>query len=142
MSEDYFSIYIQYVLLISFGIYYFSFKDKDKFLVTLFSFMFLILSYPYISFFVPQIMPSTDCAENSISFDWVYPNFENATAAFKFNSDNTFNYSSVFFNITRYGTWEQLDNCSFKLTYQNGDSKTINISNNSFYIGETRYIKY
>ena len=71
MSEDYFSVYIQYVLLISFGIYYFSFKDKDKFLVTMLSFMFLILSYPYISFFVPQIMPSTDCTENSISFDSV-----------------------------------------------------------------------
>ena len=48
MSEHYFSIYIQCVLLISFGIYYFSFKDKDKFLITMLSFMFLILSYPYI----------------------------------------------------------------------------------------------
>ena len=83
-----------------------------------------------------------NCTNNLISYDWVYPNYENASAAFKFNSDNTFNYSSVFFNITRYGTWEQLDNCSFKLTYQNGDIKTINISNSSFYIGETRYIKY
>jgi len=48
MSEDYFAIYLQYIVLISFGIYYFSFKDKDRFSVTMLSFMFLILSYPYI----------------------------------------------------------------------------------------------
>ena len=48
MSEDYFAIYLQYIALISFGIYYFSLKDKDRFLVTILSFMFLILSYPYI----------------------------------------------------------------------------------------------
>ena len=143
MSEDYFSIYIQYVLLISFGIYYFSFKDKDKFPVTMLSFMFLILSYPYISFFVPQIMPSTDCTENSISDgDWAYPNFDDATAAFKFNSDYTFNYSNTYTNTTRYGTWKIIDNCSYQLKFRNGDMKTVYISGDSFNIGSTKYKKY
>ena len=48
MNENYFSIYIQYIALISFGICYFSLKDKDKFIISILSFMFLILSYPYI----------------------------------------------------------------------------------------------
>tara|TARA_Y100001970_G_scaffold274483_1_gene374281 strand:+ start:1154 stop:1495 length:342 start_codon:yes stop_codon:yes gene_type:complete len=69
MNEDYFSIYIQWILLISFGIYYFLFKDKDKFLVTMLFFMFLILSYPYISSFLSSIsMPSTGCPDGTEYF--------------------------------------------------------------------------
>ena len=48
MNDSYFSTYIIWISLISFGIYYYSFKDKDRFLVAMLSFMFLILSYPYI----------------------------------------------------------------------------------------------
>ena len=55
------------------------------------------------------------CSNNKclIVGDWVYPNYENATGAFKFNSDKSFNYSSIFFSITRYGTWEKVDECTY-----------------------------
>ena len=53
MNDGYFSTYILWISLISFGIYYYSFKDKDKFSVRLLTIMFLILSYPYISPFLP-----------------------------------------------------------------------------------------
>jgi len=78
----------------------------------------------------------------SIVDDWVYPNYENATGAFKFNSDKSFSYSSTFFSITRYGTWKKLDDCTYLLTYQNGDTQTVSISNDTFDIGETVYIRY
>jgi len=86
---------------------------------------------------------STNC---SIVDDWVYPNYENATGAFKFMSNKSFNYSSTFFSITRYGTWKKVDECTYLLIYQNGDTQTVSISgdkyNDMFYIGETGYIRY
>ena len=86
---------------------------------------------------------STNC---SIVDDWVYPNYENATGAFKFMSNKSFNYSSTFFSITRYGIWKKVDECTYLLIYQNGDTQTVSISgdkyNDMFYIGETGYIRY
>ena len=84
---------------------------------------------------------SSSCSSLSDG-DWAYPNFDNATAAFKFNSNNTFNYSNTYTNTTRYGTWESIDNCSYQLKYRNGDMKTIYISGDSFTIGSTKYKKY
>ncbi len=74
--------------------------------------------------------------------DWAYPNFDNATAAFKFNSNNTFNYSNTYTNTTRYGTWKSIDDCSYQLKYGNGDIRILYISDNSFTIGSTKYKKY
>ena len=74
--------------------------------------------------------------------DWVYPDLDNTTAAFKFNSDNTFNYSSTYFLTTRYGTWESFGDCSYEIKYQNGDKKVLYISGDTFNIGNTEYRKY
>jgi len=103
---------------------------------------FLILFFFILIFLGCSKDNNIDCTESLISFDWVYPNYKDTTAAFKFNSDNTFNYSSVVFKITRYGTWQQLESCNFRLTYQNGDIKDITISDDSFLIGSTEYKRY
>ena len=74
--------------------------------------------------------------------DWVYPNFDNATAAFKFNSNNTFNYSNTYTNTSRYGKWKSINDCAYQLKYRNGNVQTIYISGDSFTIGSTEYRKY
>ena len=81
------------------------------------------------------------CADSLISYDWVYPDYNDAVGAFKFSSDKSFNYSTTLFGgATRDGTWKALDNCSFELSYTNGDTKVITISNdNTFQIGSTTY---
>jgi antitoxin component YwqK of YwqJK toxin-antitoxin module len=88
---------------------------------------------------VKEVSSKSDC---SIVDDWVYPNYENATRAFKFMSDKSFNYSSTSFSITRYGTWKKVGECTYLLTYQNGDNQVVSISNDMFYIFATRYIRY
>ena len=77
-----------------------------------------------------------------VSVDWVYPDYNNAQAAWKFNSGGTFNYSSIYFNTTRYGSWTR-NGCNVTLYYSDtGESKTINISSNRFTIGSTTYKAY
>ena len=84
------------------------------------------------------------CTDSLVSYDWVYPDYDNAVGAFKFSSDKSFNYSTILFGgATRYGTWKALENCSFELSFTNGDTKVITISNNNtFQIGDTTYYKY
>mgnify|MGYP001189230006 CR=1 FL=1 len=84
------------------------------------------------------------CTDSLVSYDWVYPDYNNAVGAFKFSSDKSFNYSTTMFGgVTRYGTWKSLDHCSFELKYSNGDIKVITISNGrTFKIGSTTYYAY
>ena len=84
------------------------------------------------------------CTDHLVSYDWVYPDYNDAVGAFKFSSDKSFNYSTTLFGGgTRYGTWKALENCSFELSYTNGDTKVITISNgNTFQIGNTTYYAY
>ena len=84
------------------------------------------------------------CTDSLLSYDWVYPDYNDAVGAFKFSSDKSFNYSTTLFGgATRDGTWKALDNCSFELSYTNGDTKVITISTgNTFQIGNTTYSAY
>jgi hypothetical protein len=77
------------------------------------------------------------CTDSLLSYDWVYPDYDNAVGALKFSWDKSF---ILFEGGTRYGTWKALENCSFELSFTNGDTKVITISNdNTFQIGNTTY---
>ena len=111
-------------------------------MILIFLIIFLVNSLVYERYRIPIGYFGIVNQKCSIVDDWVYPNYDNATGAFKFNSDKSFNYSSTFFSISRYGTWEKVDECTYLLIYQNGDTQTVSISNDMFYIGETGYIRY
>lgn len=86
---------------------------------------------------------SKSYASSLVSYDWVYPDYNNAVGAWKFSSDNTFSYSTTLFGGgTRRGTWTELGGGSFQLNYDNGDIVTIHISDGTFNIGNTTYSRY
>jgi len=79
-----------------------------------------------------------------VDYDWCYPNCQNPTAAFKFHSEGTFNYSTIMFGgISRYGSWSDIGNNEIKLLYNDDNSiNSLNIiSNSTFQIGSTIYRK-
>ncbi len=85
----------------------------------------------------------SSCSDYDLtSVDWVYPNYSNASAAWKFNSGGDFNYSSTYFNTSRNGSWTR-SGCNVTLYYYDtGERKTINISGDKFTIGSTTYRAY
>jgi hypothetical protein len=83
-----------------------------------------------------------------ISYDWIYPSDDNPLAAWKFNPDKTFNYSTKLLGgMTAWGTWniispEQIS-IHFTKTTENYTPKDdiLRIEDcNGFTIGSTRYI--
>ena len=85
----------------------------------------------------------SSCSDYDLTgVDWVYPNYNNASAAWKFNSGGDFNYSSTYFNVSRYGSWTR-SGCNVTLYYYDtGERKTINISGGTFTIESTTYRAY
>ena len=77
-------------------------------------------------------------------YDWCYPDCQDPTAAFKFHTEGTFNYSTTMFGgMSRYGSWSDIGNSKIKLLYNdNGSTNVLNIiSNSAFQIGSTIYKK-
>lgn len=84
-----------------------------------------------------------------ISYDWIYPSYENPLAAWKFNSDQTFNYSTKMLGgMTAWATWEIIGpeqiSINFTKTTENyaPEDEMLRIEDcNSFIINSTRYLK-
>ena len=57
-----------------------------------------------------------------VKYDWCYPSCgDDVVSSFKFSSDGTFNSSTIMFGgMSRWGTWEEIDNNTFRLTTTRG----------------------
>jgi len=79
-----------------------------------------------------------------VGYDWVYPNINNPTGAWKFSDDGTFNYSTTMFGgNTRKGKWEDIGNSQIRLKYNDGKTGVVEItSKNTFKVGSTTYNRY
>ena len=77
-----------------------------------------------------------------IGYDWCYPNCNNATGAWKFNSDNSFNYSSTMFGgMYNTGTWTMNEDGNININGRNG-SQTLEMPDcNTLKVGTTLYEK-
>ena len=96
--------------------------------------------------------------EDLVGYDWVYPNMNDAMAAWKFSGAGTFNVSKkAFGGSTRYGKWKDLGNGVVELIYDDGgyvvsgDGGSANVSargtitllsKSKFQLGSTVYIRY
>ena len=55
-----------------------------------------------------------------IGYDWLFPSSDNPTAAWKFNADQTFSYSSTLFGgMSAWGTWVALSSEEISISYTN-----------------------
>ena len=77
-----------------------------------------------------------------IGYDWCYPNCNNATGAWKFNSDNSFNYSTTMFGgMYNTGTWTMNEDGNININGRNG-SQTLEMPDcNTLKVGTTLYEK-
>ena len=90
---------------------------------------------------------SKSVSECLVGYDWCQPSCSNASMAWKFSSDNTFNYSTTLFGgMSAWGTWSEIGNNQIELTYTKtttGDiipKKLLSMPNcNSLKIGSTIY---
>ena len=80
-------------------------------------------------------------------YDWCEPNCNNPTAAWKFSSDGTFNYSTTMFGgMSTWGNWKETDGSQIEITYtktSTGDilpNKILSMPDcNSLKVGSTIY---
>ena len=80
---------------------------------------------PLFVFFIIKISPVV-FPPNIIKYDWCYPSCsEDVQLSFKFSSNGTYTFSTIMFGgMSRWGTWEEIDDNTFRLT-------TTRISTNS-----------
>lgn len=84
-----------------------------------------------------------------VGYDWVYPSGSNPTGAWKFNSDGTFNSSTLMFGgISTWGNWEILSPDKIKISYTKTtegtipNDQTLSMSSCSrLKVGSTVYLK-
>lgn len=84
-----------------------------------------------------------------VGYDWVFPSGNNPTAAWKFSSDGTFNYSTVYFGgMTAWGNWQVTSPGKIKISYTRTslrilpDSKILTMSDcGSLKVGTSVYLK-
>lgn len=84
-----------------------------------------------------------------VGYDWLYPSSDNPTAAWKFNTDQTFSYSSTLFGgMSAWGTWVQLSREEISISYTKTtadylpkDQIIILNDCSSLTVGSTTYIK-
>ena len=103
------------------------FSQKTTFYITISLFiglLFFPLTWSTISSFVGYVdelnlFQKTDVL---VKYDWCYPSCdEDVQSSFKFSSDGTFNSSTIMFGgMSRWGTWEEIDNNTFRLTTTRG----------------------
>jgi hypothetical protein len=75
--------------------------------------------YVFPSFFGNEIV-------GIVGYDWCYPSCDDdVQSSFKLSSDGTYTFSTIMFGgMSRWGTWEEIDDNTFRLT-------TTRISTNS-----------
>ena len=62
-----------------------------------------------------NVVDINDCLSG---YDWCLPDCNNATYAWKFNSDGSFNYSTTLFGgMSAWGNWQDIGNKEIKIVY-------------------------